>query len=184
MGCSGVTQNSATTRNRGAPSSRNRNRNTTKNGPKSSASVFFWNVLSGLFLIAMRPPAGPVGTRIVLVWGVSVRPWAGRLITLGSISGGHYYFSSSSTPPRSRGGFSPRWGFTCTKTRIRLRLADLSRILSGTCFREVHPASEMGGGQNGQNGLFCQNDQNDQNPKWPGFLKWRLLGRFRPFFLH
>ena len=48
------------------------------------------------------------------------------------------------------------------KTGIQLRLGDLSRILSGTFFREVHPASEMGG-QNGQNGLFCQNDQNDQN---------------------
>jgi len=36
-----------------------------------------------------------------------------------------------------------------------LRLADLSRILSGAFFREVHLVSEMGG-QNGQNGLFCQ----------------------------
>ena len=64
--------------------------------------------------------------------------------------------------PRRRFGFSPQREFTWGKTRIWLRLADLSRILVGTFFREVHPASEMGG-QNGQNGLFCQNDQNDQN---------------------
>ena len=33
------------------------------------------------FFTAMRPLAGPVGASIFLVWGVPVRPWAGRLIT-------------------------------------------------------------------------------------------------------
>ena len=45
-----------------------------------------------------------------------------------------------------------------------LRLADLSRIPSGTFFREVHPASEMTG-QNGPNGRFCD------ITKRPGFLE-------------
>ena len=50
----------------------------------------------------------------------------------------------------SAGGFSPRWGFTCSKRRIWLRLAGFSRVLSGNCFREVLTASKMGG-QNGPN---------------------------------
>ena len=41
-------------------------------------------------------------------------------------------------------------------------LVDLSKTLVGTFFRRVHPGSEMAG-QNGKNGLFCQNDQKDQN---------------------
>jgi len=41
-------------------------------------------------------------------------------------------------------------------------LVDLSKTLSGTFFRRVHPGSEMAG-QNGKNGLFCQNDQKDPN---------------------
>ena len=50
------------------------------------------------------------------------------------------------------------------KSRVRPRLVDLSRIPSGTFFREVHPASEMTG-QNGQNGRFCD------ITKRPGFLE-------------
>ena len=68
----------------------------------------------------------------------------------------------STIHPRRSFWFSPRWGVTWTETRVWLRFVDLNRTLIGTFFREVHPASEMGG-QNGQNGLFCQNDQNDPN---------------------
>ena len=83
----------------------------------------------------------------------------------------------SARHPRRRFGFSPQRGFTWRKTRIWLRLADLSRILSGIFFWEVHPASEMGG-QNGPNGLFCQNDQNDQNVLvFQNSDSWGDLGR-------
>ena len=32
----------------------------------------------------MGPNAGPTGASIFLVWGVPVRPWAGRLIKIGA----------------------------------------------------------------------------------------------------
>ena len=64
--------------------------------------------------------------------------------------------------PRARGGFSPRWGFTCRKRRIWLGLADLSLLTpSGTFFREVHPASEMGRKWHKKKACcFAKNDQN------------------------
>ena len=55
------------------------------------------------------------------------------------------------------GDFGSRLGgglHAWAKRRIWLRLADLSRTPRGTFFREVHPASEMGG-KNGPNGPFC-----------------------------
>ena len=65
--------------------------------------------------------------------------------------------------PRRRFWFSPRWGVTCSKRRIWLRLADLSRVLSLLFFfREVHPASEMGS-QMAKTARFAKNDQNDPN---------------------
>ena len=55
-------------------------------------------------------------------------------------------------------------GCKLRQTRMWLGLVDLSRIPSGTFFREVHPVSEMTG-QNGQNGRFCD------ITKRPGFLE-------------
>ena len=49
----------------------------------------------------------------------------------------------STSHPRSRFLISGPRNFILTKPRGSLRLVDLSRIPSGTFFREVHPGSEM-----------------------------------------
>ena len=75
---------------------------------------------------------------------------------------GGYMYERSMTPQDAGWVLASVAIYMAKKTRIQLRLGVLSRIPSGAFFREVQPASEMGG-KNGQNGLFCQNDQNDPN---------------------
>ena len=70
VGCSGITRNTATPKTKRASPQHDQRRS------KKFGVGAFWNVLGGLFFIAMRPLAGPVGASIFFVRGVLVRPSA------------------------------------------------------------------------------------------------------------
>ena len=74
VGCSGITRNKSTTRKRSAPP-----RNATNSDLESSASELLRTCLVAFFHCGAT--AGrPGGREHFLVWGVPVRPWAGRSI--------------------------------------------------------------------------------------------------------
>ena len=82
MGCYGITRNEVYSNQ---PKTKRAFPQRDQRRSKKLGVWAFWNVLGGLFFIAMRPLAGPVGVGIFLfVWGVSVRPSARLLITGGA----------------------------------------------------------------------------------------------------